>query len=157
MGDSTDDYMALSDRYTQYFFYAKYGYKPCEQYEYAIEAPIELKAVLARIALKERQSVGTPYRVFSRGDNQITLIPKGKDHSCFGFVKCADENFDAVVKELLAGSTGKLIGPIDVAMITKSDGFIWMKRKHYFDQSYNPQYFYSHYFMQGGMGNGNQE
>lgn len=113
VGDSTDDYMALSDRYTQYFCYAKYGYKPCEQYEYAIEAPMELKAVLARIALKERQSGGTPYRVFSRGDNQITLIPKGKDHSYFGFVKCADENFDAVVKELLAGSTGKLIGPID--------------------------------------------
>lgn len=44
-------------------------------------------------------------------------------------------------------------GPIDVAIITKSDGFIWIKRKHYFEQSYNPQYFYSHYLLQGGTGN----
>jgi hypothetical protein len=28
-------------------------------------------------------------------------------------------------------------GPVDVALITKGDGFIWMKRKHYFDPSLN--------------------
>ena len=44
---------------------------------------------------------------------------------------------------------GTVGGPIDVGMITKSDGFIWIKRKHYFDQSYNPQYFYSHYMREG--------
>lgn len=32
-------------------------------------------------------------------------------------------------------------GPVDVAVITKGDGFIWMKRKHYFDSELNPQYF----------------
>jgi hypothetical protein len=30
-------------------------------------------------------------------------------------------------------------GPIDVAVITKGDGFIWVKRKHYFDASLNPR------------------
>lgn len=30
-------------------------------------------------------------------------------------------------------------GPIDVAVITKGDGFIWAKRKHYFDPSINPR------------------
>ncbi len=29
-------------------------------------------------------------------------------------------------------------GPIDVAVISKKDGFIWIKRKHYFDIQYNP-------------------
>ncbi|MFH2232531.1 MAG: hypothetical protein ABII13_05195 [Patescibacteria group bacterium] len=31
-------------------------------------------------------------------------------------------------------------GPIDVAVISKKDGFIWIKRKHYFDSAYNPHY-----------------
>lgn len=30
-------------------------------------------------------------------------------------------------------------GPIDVAVITKGDGFVWVKRKHYFDQALNPR------------------
>jgi hypothetical protein len=32
-------------------------------------------------------------------------------------------------------------GPIDVAVITKGDGFIWVKRKHYFDPQLNPRFF----------------
>ncbi|AYC29633.1 hypothetical protein [Paenisporosarcina cavernae] len=32
-------------------------------------------------------------------------------------------------------------GPIDVAVITKGDGFIWIKRKHYFKPELNYQYF----------------
>ena len=31
-------------------------------------------------------------------------------------------------------------GPIDVAMITKGDGFVWIKRKHYFDLNLNPNF-----------------
>lgn len=31
-------------------------------------------------------------------------------------------------------------GPIDVAVISKGDGFIWYKRKHYFDISYNQHF-----------------
>ncbi len=30
-------------------------------------------------------------------------------------------------------------GPIDVAIITKGDGFVWIKRKHYFEPGYNPR------------------
>lgn len=36
-------------------------------------------------------------------------------------------------------------GPIDVAVISKSDGFIWIKRKHYFDGKLNPQFFSNYY------------
>lgn len=32
-------------------------------------------------------------------------------------------------------------GPIDVAFISKHDGFIWIKRKHYFEADLNPFYF----------------
>ncbi|MFH1940559.1 MAG: hypothetical protein ABIL68_00545, partial [bacterium] len=31
-------------------------------------------------------------------------------------------------------------GPIDVAVISKGDGFIWVKRKRYFDDNLNPHY-----------------
>ena len=32
-------------------------------------------------------------------------------------------------------------GPIDVAVISKFDGFVWIKRKHYFEKELNPRYF----------------
>lgn len=32
-------------------------------------------------------------------------------------------------------------GPIDVAVISKGDGFVWIRRKHYFDAVLNPQFF----------------
>lgn len=32
-------------------------------------------------------------------------------------------------------------GPVDVAVITKVDGFVWIKRKHYFEPELNPNYF----------------
>lgn len=32
-------------------------------------------------------------------------------------------------------------GPTDVAVITKGDGFIWIKRKHYFDPALNAHFF----------------
>lgn len=36
-------------------------------------------------------------------------------------------------------------GPIDVAIITKSDGFVWVKRKFYFDSDLNPHYIAKYY------------
>jgi hypothetical protein len=36
-------------------------------------------------------------------------------------------------------------GPIDVALISKGDGFIWIKRKHYFKPELNPQFFANYY------------
>lgn len=36
-------------------------------------------------------------------------------------------------------------GPIDVAVISKGDGFIWIKRKHYFNKDLNP-YFFANYY-----------
>ena len=38
-------------------------------------------------------------------------------------------------------------GPTDVAVITKGDGFVWIKRKHYFDIKLN-QSFQHNYFME---------
>jgi hypothetical protein len=39
-------------------------------------------------------------------------------------------------------------GPIDVAVISKGDGFIWIKRKHYFSKELNPG-FLTNYYRRG--------
>lgn len=41
-------------------------------------------------------------------------------------------------------------GPIDVALISKGDGFIWIKRKHYFESELNPQ-FHANYYREAEM------
>lgn len=48
-------------------------------------------------------------------------------------------------KVAIDSNIGTVGGPIDVSIISKGDGFIWLKRKHYFDKNFNPQFFYSHY------------
>ncbi len=113
VGDSPEDYEALFDRYTQYFCYAKYGYKTCEQYDYAINKPLDLMEIVEKINIKERQANDTPYRMFSYKENQITLMKKDDSTAYFGFVKCVDKDFNLVVKELKANCDVKLIGPIN--------------------------------------------
>lgn len=52
------------------------------------------------------------------------------------------------LKRRVASDEGETVGgPIDVAIISKSDGFIWIKRKHYFTQELNP-YFLANYFRE---------
>ena len=36
-------------------------------------------------------------------------------------------------------------GPIDVAVISKGDGLVWIRRKHYFSPDLNPQFFATYY------------
>lgn len=36
-------------------------------------------------------------------------------------------------------------GPIDVAVISKGDGFVWIKRKHYFTKELNPRFVANYY------------
>lgn len=40
-------------------------------------------------------------------------------------------------------------GPVDVALISKGDGFIWIKRKHYFKAELNPQFSANYYRGEG--------
>lgn len=44
------------------------------------------------------------------------------------------------LKERVTRPTESVGGPVDVAAITKHEGFIWIKRKHYFDLNKNPRY-----------------
>jgi hypothetical protein len=41
-------------------------------------------------------------------------------------------------------------GPIDVAVITKGDGFVWIKRKHYFNPELNHHFFKNYFGTENG-------
>lgn len=41
-------------------------------------------------------------------------------------------------------------GPVDVAVISKGDGFIWVKRKHYFSLDFNPDFLTRRSYRFGG-------
>jgi hypothetical protein len=45
-----------------------------------------------------------------------------------------------LLKKRMSMSLETVGGPIDVAVISKGDGFIWIDRKHYFSASKNPHY-----------------
>ena len=44
------------------------------------------------------------------------------------------------LKERVTTDEESVSGPIDVAVVSKTDGFIWIKRKHYFKPELNPRY-----------------
>ncbi len=50
-----------------------------------------------------------------------------------------------VVKRKFSTESETVAEPIDVALISKGDGFIWIKRKHYFNPEYNPGFFTRRY------------
>lgn len=45
------------------------------------------------------------------------------------------------LKERVTKPSESVSGPIDVAVISKHDGFVWIDRKHYFRPELNPRYF----------------
>jgi hypothetical protein len=46
------------------------------------------------------------------------------------------------VKRKFSSGAESVGGPIDVALISRIDGFVWVGRKHYFEPSLNPRYFH---------------
>jgi hypothetical protein len=50
------------------------------------------------------------------------------------FMEGIDPSYSAVLQGLFQNAS------VDVAVISKSDGFVWIKRKHYFKKELNPQF-----------------
>jgi len=48
-------------------------------------------------------------------------------------------------KRRVSATAETVSGPIDVAVISKGDGFIWIKRKHYFERDLNQQFLANYY------------
>lgn len=54
-------------------------------------------------------------------------------------------NLTSFKRRISMNSAETVGGPIDVAVISRGDGFIWIKRKHYFRPELNP-HFFANYF-----------
>jgi len=54
-------------------------------------------------------------------------------------------NLTAFKRRMTSVETDTVALPIDVAVISKGDGFVWIKRKHYFEPSLNPNFFSNYY------------
>lgn len=49
------------------------------------------------------------------------------------------------LKRRVSESLETVGGPIDVAVVTKGDGLVWIRRKHYFDPQLNPLFFATYF------------
>lgn len=54
--------------------------------------------------------------------------------------------YQTSLKRHITPNLERVGGPVDVAVISKGDGFIWIKRKHYFNPALN-QAFFDNYFQ----------
>lgn len=85
------------------------------------------------------------------------LISQLKDHREARFLEPISSTLSALPKDELGAMAQSLVnitslrrrystgaetvgGPVDVAVITRGDGFVWIHRKHYFDREMNPQF-----------------
>lgn len=67
--------------------------------------------------------------------NMVTMLPKDElPHLAESLVALTS------LKRHVSHDAETVGGPIDVALISKGDGLIWIKRKHYFSPELNPQF-----------------
>jgi len=78
--------------------------------------------------------------------NVITMMPKDE-------LALVAETFVSLTsfKRKVSMQSETVGGDVDVAVISKGDGFVWIKRKHYFKPELNPQFF-SRYWKEGNDG-----
>lgn len=73
-------------------------------------------------------------------DRMVSMMPKQE------LIELAEALVSITAVERKASTDeGTVGGPIDVALITKHDGFVWVKRKHYFAADLNPNHFWRKY------------
>jgi hypothetical protein len=103
----------------------------------------ELVEDLANIIREEYETDTTTSmrEEFSREfDRMIAMMPKQE------LIELAEALVSITAVERKATSDeGTVGGPIDVAFITRHEGFVWIKRKHYFEAARNPRYFWRKY------------
>jgi hypothetical protein len=74
--------------------------------------------------------------------DMVTVLPKDE------LASMAEALIDLTsLRRRFSGDCETVAGPVDVAVISKGDGMVWIKRKHYFKAEYNPK-FLARYFKE---------
>ena len=105
--------------------------------------------------LAEREKLATEMAEAARGEYQDKAAGKIKENFARefdGMIAMMPKQELIELAEALVSITaierkatvdeGTVGGPVDVALITKHEGFVWIKRKHHFPRDLNPRYFY---------------
>ena len=98
--------------------------------------------ILARISKQEVQNYRKKLRLFREAEYEDPIMEV--------VARLPKDELAAVAETLVNLTSFKrkvsmeletVGGPVDVAVISKGDGFVWIKRKHYFEPRLNPQFF----------------
>jgi len=82
------------------------------------------------------------HNTFSAGEFRIPLINSISAMSISELSTLAGTFVELeALNEKLSRPSKSVGGPIDIISITKNEGLIWIKRKHYFESELNPEYF----------------
>ena len=99
----------------------------------------ELKAIFS----SSKEEIAAAIRATSQKENvdpilnSVQLIPLPE----MAFLAESLVNITSLKRTFsIDGNQQTVGGPTDVAVMSKGDGFVWIKRKHYFDKQINPNY-----------------
>jgi hypothetical protein len=92
-------------------------------------AQAAIKEVLSKLGNIQRTNFSQPIM------QMVSLLPKDElPHLAESLVALTS------LKRHVSRDAETVGGPIDVCLISKGDGFVWIKRKHYFKPELNPQF-----------------
>lgn len=80
--------------------------------------------------------------------DSISLLPKEE----LGVLAESLVNLTSLKQRMSIFQANTVGGAIDVALISQGDGFVWLKRKHYFSHELNPSWSLTHRASLGAMG-----
>jgi hypothetical protein len=83
--------------------------------------------------------------------NAITHLPKNE----LAHVAASLVNLNSFQKRM-STAPETVGGPVDVAVITRGDGFVWIERKHYFRPELNHQFFRNYAYESDDAGGDNE-
>lgn len=129
--NETNNYMGL--------FFAGYGHCDALPDTFTIDQKNALKTSLSSSKAEIASAINTTIQ----NDNvkpildSVQLIPLPE----MGFLAESLVNITSLKRTFaIDGNQQTVGGPTDVAVMSKGDGFVWIKRKHYFDKQMNPDY-----------------
>ena len=141
------DQKLIIDNYLRQMFLVDYPERICDKFNGIGKDNIKDLRLLGKLLIDEFNEKMELYRDekhVTKVSNSVSFLPKDE------LAEMAESLVQLTsFKRRVSMDDETVGGPIDVAIITKGDGFIWMKRKHYFSKEYN-RHFFENYFTKKG-------
>lgn len=119
-------------------------------------APADLKKVADVLGTFAHQSVGEFFHAMADYEREVVrgpliqsvaFLPKDE----MGAMAESLVNLTTLKRKVTIDEAQTVGGAVDVAVVSRGDGFVWLKRKHYFDPTLNPNWASQHSGVQRRM------